>query len=239
MAEGATTRGLQSLLHRLGLHLGRYRYTLAGAREALLRGGEVDLVIDVGAHVGEYGSALRAAGYRGEILSFEPIAEHFERLQTTAAEDEGWRCLNRAAGARLEAATINVSANDGHSSSLLEMTPVHERAAPGSHRARTQAIEVVCLDEVLAERPPDNAYLKADTQGYEHEVLAGAEETLRQCRAVELELSLAPVYEGQLLIGEMIELMRGHGFVPTHVEPEFVDPASGELLQANGLFRPA
>ena len=61
MAEGATTRGLQSLLHRLGLHLGRYRYTLAGAREALLRGGEVDLVIDVGAHVGEYGSALRAA----------------------------------------------------------------------------------------------------------------------------------------------------------------------------------
>jgi FkbM family methyltransferase len=241
VTESATARRLQSLLHRLGLHLGRHRYTLAGARDALLRGGEVDLVVDVGAHAGEYGCSLRAAGYRGEILSLEPIAEHFELLLATAAGDEGWHCLNRAGGARAETATINVSANDGHSSSLLEMTPAHERAAPGSHRARTQTIEVVSLDEALSERPrpPRGAYLKADTQGYEHEVLAGAEDTLRQCRAVELELSLAPIYEGQLLIGEMIELMRGHGFVPTHFEPEFVDPTSGELLQANGLFRPA
>ena len=241
MTESATTRRLQSLLHRLGLHLGRYRYTLAGARDALLRGGEVDLVIDVGAHFGEYGRSLRAAGYRGEILSFEPIAEHYERLLSTAAGDAAWHCLNRAGGARAETATINVSANDGHSSSLLEMTATHERAAPGSHCAATQAIEVIGVDEALAERPgrPGKAYLKADTQGYEDEVLAGAKETLRRCLAVELELSLAPIYEGQALLGEMIALMRGHGFVPTHLEPEFVDPASGELLQVNGLFRPA
>lgn len=241
MSESTATNRLQSLFHRFGLHLGRYRYTLAGARDALLRGGEVDLVLDVGAHFGEYGRSLRAAGYRGEILSFEPIAEHFERLRQAAAGDEAWHCLNRAGGAGAETATINVSANDGHSSSLLEMTATHERAAPGSHSARVQEIEVVGVDEALAERsqPPRDPYLKADTQGYEHEVLAGAKETLRQCRAVELELSLAPIYEGQLLIGEMIELMRGHGFVPTHVEPEFVDPGSGELLCVNGLFQPA
>jgi hypothetical protein len=55
---------------------------------------------------------------------------------------------------------------------------------------------------------------------------------------VELEMSLTPLYEGQLLIGETIELMRGHGFAPTHLEPEFIDPHSGELLQVNGLFQP-
>jgi len=231
---------LQSGLHRIGLHLGRHRYTLEGARDAMLRS-EVELVVDVGAHEGEYGSSLRAAGYRGEILSFEPIAEHFERLQATAAGDSGWHCLHRAGGARAETATINVSANDGHSSSLLEMTPTHEQAAPGSQRARTQQIEIVSVDEALSERPKQarQIYLKADTQGFEHEVLAGATETLKECRAVELELSLTPIYEGQLLLGEMIELMRGKGFRPTHLEPEFVDPHSGELLCVNGLFQPA
>lgn len=231
---------LQSLFHRFGLHLGRHRYTLEGARDTLLRS-EVDLVIDVGAHVGEYGSSLRAAGYRGEMLSFEPISEHFERLQGRASGDDAWGCLNRAGGARTETATINVSANDGHSSSLLEMTPAHEQAAPGSHRSRTQTVEVISVDEALAERPeqPHHVYLKADTQGYEHEVLDGATETLRYCRAVELELSLTPIYRDQMLLGEMIELMRGKGFRPTHLEPEFIDPHSGELLCVNGLFQPA
>jgi FkbM family methyltransferase len=235
------TERLQSLFHRAGVHVGRHRYTLAGAREALLRSGDVELVVDVGAHEGEYGNSLRAAGYRGEILSFEPVARHFERLLAAAAGDTAWVCLNQGAGANTETATINISANDGHSSSLLGMTETHERAAPGSHYEGTQTIELITVDEALQEHAAQTpaAYLKADTQGYEHEVLAGAAQTLRHCLAVELELSLTPIYEGQLLLGEMIELMRARGFRPTHLEPEFVDPLSGELLCVNGLFQPA
>lgn len=240
MPPNAMTHRMQSLFHRLGLHVGRRRYTLAGAREALLRSG-IQLVIDVGAHEGEYGGCLRVAGYRGEILSFEPVADHFEQLLATSAGDSTWHCLNRGGGAHTETATINVSANDGHSSSLLGMTDVHRQAAPGSHYAGTQTIELITVDEALRGRPEPSraAYLKADTQGYEHEVLAGAKETLPHCLAVELELSLTPIYEGQLLLGEMIELMREAGFRPTHLEPEFVDPNSGELLCVNGLFQPA
>ncbi len=236
----STTERLQSLFHRAGIHVGRHRYTLPGARQALLGGGEVELVIDVGAHEGEYGNSLRTAGYRGEILSLEPVARHFELLLAATTGDSAWDCLNRGGGARTETATINISANDGHSSSLLGMTEVHEQAAPGSHYEGTQTIELITVDEALRERAAQSrpAYLKADTQGYEHEVLAGASETLVNCLAVELELSLAPIYEGQLLIGEMIELMRDKGFRPTHLEPEFVDPQSGELLQVNGLFQP-
>jgi FkbM family methyltransferase len=239
--QNAMTNRLQSLFHGLGLHIGRRRYTLAGAREAILKSGDVDLVIDVGAHQGEYGGSLRATGYRGEILSFEPVANHFQQLLSASAGDDAWHCLNRAGGARAETATINVSANEGHSSSLLGMTEVHEQAAPGSHYASTQTIEVIPVDEALRDRPERAraTYLKADTQGYEHEVLAGAAETLQHCAAVELELSLTPIYEDQLLLGEMIEMMRGKGFRPTHLEPEFVDPNSGELLCVNGLFRPA
>ena len=230
---------LKRTLTRVDIHARRHRHTLAGAREAILRGGEVDLVIDVGAHAGEYGKSLRASGYRGEIVSFEPVARQFERLLAVTSGDSAWQCHNRAAGGRAETAEINVSGNDGFSSSLLEMEDTHQQAVSASRYERTEKIEVARLDDELDEFPAATrrAYLKIDTQGFEHEVIAGAAEVLAGCLAVELELSLTPLYEGQLLIGEMIELMRSKGFLPTHLEPEFVNPNNGELLQVNGLFR--
>jgi FkbM family methyltransferase len=228
------------LLKRFDLNIGRHRHTLAGAREDLLRNGGVELVVDVGAHAGEYGQALRASGYGGSIVSFEPIRSLFERLVAASSGDDAWKCHNRGAGSHSGTATINVSANDGFSSSLLTMNEAHERAVRESHYGGSEAIELVTIDEALADRKPASrsVYLKVDAQGYEHEVLAGAIGTLRCCRGVELELSLTTLYEGQLLIGETIELMRQHGFHPTQLEPEFVDPQSGELLQVNGLFQP-
>ncbi|MDX6602822.1 MAG: hypothetical protein QOF13_2024 [Solirubrobacterales bacterium] len=232
---------LKRTLTRLDVHAGRHRNTLAGTREAILRNGGVDLVIDVGAHAGEYGTALRASRYKGEIASFEPVARQFERLLSAAAGDPSWACHNRAAGGRAGTAEINVSGNDGFSSSLLAMAKAHQLAVTDSRYERTEKIQIARLDDELAgfSAATRHAYLKVDTQGFEHEVIAGASAVLPGCAAVELELSLTPLYEGQLLIGEMIELMRSRGFHPTHLEPEFVDPESGELLQVNGLFRPS
>ncbi|HEU4945375.1 MAG TPA: FkbM family methyltransferase [Solirubrobacterales bacterium] len=243
MAGGGSTERLKSrakrLLRRLDIHAGRHRNTLGGARAAILADDRLDLVIDVGAHAGEYGSALRADGYRGRIVSFEPVGSQFARLSAAAAGDDAWECRNRAAGGKAETATINISGNDGFSSSLLAMNEAHERAVGESRYQRSETIEVVSLDGELADfdRSRRHAYLKVDTQGFEHEVIRGGGGVLAGCLAVELELSLTPLYEGQLLVGEMIALMREHGFRPTHLEPEFVDPANGELLQLNGLFQ--
>jgi FkbM family methyltransferase len=230
---------LKRMLERLDVHAGRHKHTLAGAREALLRKGSVELVIDVGAHAGEYGTALRVHGYAGAIVSFEPVGRQFKRLLAASAGDPSWECQNRAGGERAEKATINISGNDGFSSSLLAMEQAHERAVGDSRYESSEEIEVVSLDEALHDRHPTGrtSYLKVDTQGYEDKVLCGAPNTLQHCLAVELELSLTPLYENQPLIGEMIELMRGRGFHPTHLEPEFNDPRSGELLQVNGLFQ--
>ena len=244
MASESTSRKtaarLKRALGRLDIHAGRHRHTLAGTREAMLKSGEISLVIDVGAHAGEYGSGLRNCGYRGQIVSFEPVGGQFDQLLKAAAGDAAWECRNRAAGAQRGTASINVSGNEGFSSSLLEMEEAHRQAVADSRYERTETVEIARLDDELADLPasPRSAYLKIDTQGFEHEVLAGARSALCACRAVELELSLTPLYEGQLLIGEMIEQMRNLGFAPTHLEPEFVDPHSGELLQVNGLFQP-
>ncbi len=56
-------------------------------RERLMSWRQIDLVIDVGANSGQYGGALRAAGYGGRILSFEPLAEAFAMLSERCLED--------------------------------------------------------------------------------------------------------------------------------------------------------
>jgi FkbM family methyltransferase len=238
--SNSATKAIRRLLERFEVQVGHRRHTLAGARERLLREAGVELAIDVGAHTGEYGRALRAHGYAGAIVSFEPVRSHFERLAAATADDGAWECRNLGVGADAASATINVSGNDGFSSSLLAMNESHERAVVESRYEGTETIELVSLDQALPAREhfSQPAYLKIDAQGYEHEVLDGAENTLRRCRGVELELSLTALYDGQALIGETIELMRQRGFRPTHLEPEFIDPGSGELLQVNGLFQP-
>ena len=90
-------------------------------------------------------------------------------------------------------------------------------------------------EEVL--KPGDRAFLKIDTQGYEHEVLAGAEESLVQVAALELELSLVRLYEGQRRLPQLLEEVEELGFSLVGVANGFADPVSRELLQIDALFR--
>jgi hypothetical protein len=78
--------------------------------------------------------------------------------------------------------------------------------------------------------------LKIDTQGYEMAVLRGAEKMLPRLAGVQLELSLAPLYEGQTLYLELIDWLRARGFDLWSVIPGFVDPSSGRMLQFDGVF---
>jgi hypothetical protein len=78
--------------------------------------------------------------------------------------------------------------------------------------------------------------VKVDTQGSELAVLAGAGDEMDRVLGFQLELSLVPLYESQPLIDELIGAARAMGFRPVAMEPDFFDPATGELLQADGIF---
>ena len=45
---------------------------------------DVNLVLDVGANTGQFGSLLRGCGYNGDIFSFEPTKESFDLLSLRA-----------------------------------------------------------------------------------------------------------------------------------------------------------
>jgi FkbM family methyltransferase len=208
------------------------RRSLAG----LLRQEQINLVLDVGANTGQFVEELRAAGYRGRIVSFEPLASAHERLRKHAEGDPNWTVADRTAiGAESGSVDIHVSKNSV-SSSILDMLPSHFQADPQSRYLETETVPVKRLDDLISVAPTDRALLKLDVQGYERQVLDGAMRVLADCRAVISEMSLVPMYDGELRAREMWDLLAAQHFEPWSLETCFRNPETGRVLQLDGLF---
>jgi FkbM family methyltransferase len=206
-------------------------------RGKLLAHHRITTVFDVGANVGQYASELRAMGYEGRIVSFEPLAAAFHKLERKAATDADWVALHLALGETDDVRTINVSANS-QSSSLLEMLPRHVTVTPHAQYQSTEETRVAQLDSIFDDhvRHDDRVFVKLDVQGYERFVLAGATRSLPRIRGIQLEMSLVPLYRGEANYLELISDLTAGGFQLMAIEPVLRDPSSGQLLAIDGVF---
>ena len=208
-----------------------------GQRMRMLRHHGVNVVLDVGANEGQYGKELRLARYRGRIVSFEPLAAPFARLEEAARKDPAWDAVRLALGDADGEATINVSANSV-SSSFLPVLPAHTEAAAGSAIAGVESVAVRRLDGVFDQyvRAGEVAFLKLDVQGYELRALAGAAGVIDRITGIQAEMSLVPLYEGAPLLTDILAWAAEHGFSLVGLEAGFADPTTGRLMQADGIF---
>ena len=203
----------------------------------LMHNERIDLLLDVGANAGQYGQGMRGAGYRGRIVSFEPLADAHQRLTSVAAEDPAWETRRLALGEQDGTAQINVAGNS-LSSSLLPMRERHLQAAPEAAFVRTEEVPTARLDSIWDEvtAGDERPWLKLDVQGFELHVLLGASDCLDRVRAVEAELSLVPLYEGDTPWRELIDWLGERGFSLAGIEAGFVDPKTRRMLQFDGIF---
>ncbi|MBI1180131.1 MAG: FkbM family methyltransferase [Alphaproteobacteria bacterium] len=152
---------------------------------------DVDCVIDVGANRGQFARELRGIGYRGRIVSFEPIGSEFAIMERAFADDPHWRGLRMALGREETTLPIRVAAMSVMSSFLTERG--------GRAAERTEEVTVGRLDRLfpsLVEGLADpRVFLKLDTQGFDLEVFAGAAGCLDHIAGLQAELSVQPLYE--------------------------------------------
>jgi len=198
----------------------------------------VNLVFDIGANAGQYGQFLREIGYAGRIVSFEPLPEPWKELKERSEQDPLWEVAPRTAiGDRDGETEIHVSANS-FSSSVLPMLDAHLDAEPGSGYIGSVLVPIRRLDSLATEflREDSVLFIKIDTQGFESQVLDGADGLLKRTVGLQLELSLTPLYEGQLLYTDLTLRMRMLGFEAWDLAPVFLDARSGRLLQVDVTF---
>lgn len=188
----------------------------------------INCVLDIGAREGDFALSLRKAGYRGHIISFEPVYQSYRILERRTKRDPRWNCHKIALGSANSLGDMNVT-GDTHFCSFL--TPNHYCLRQFGRAAAVQRVEHVSirrLDSIFDEVVPDPAtarvYLKIDTQGWDNKVLRGAARCAK-ILALQCEMAVQPIYSGVPRMSQSIELLSRLGFVPSAFFPVNHDSA--------------
>lgn len=198
-------------------------------------GSDFATVLDVGGHHGQFTLYALERFPRARIVTFEPQADGAELIARVTSGEDRVRIENYALGPEPGEAELNISKRSD-SSSLLPIGEGQTTAFPGTEAASTETIKVETLDNLLPDPPARPALLKIDVQGFELGVLQGAERTLASIDEIFVECSFVELYEGQPLIGQIIEHLTARGFSLAGVFGVSYD-ANGRCLQTDCLFR--
>jgi len=170
---------------------------------------DAPLVVDAGANRGQSIERFRRGFARPVIHAFEPGRETFAELQRRCATLPGVQFNNVALGSRPGSRTFLHNRSDEMSSFLQPSSD-----AWGEVSSR-YPVEVTTVDDYCASRGIERiTILKSDTQGFDLEVLKGAERMFSR-RAVDLvftEIIFSEMYEGAPRFDEIYAFLADRGF---------------------------
>ena len=177
----------------------------------------VDCVFDVGANDGQYATQLRKkVGYKGLIISFEPIPESAQIIREKSKNDPRWIVEECALSTSDGHHTFHVMA-DSQFSSLSN--PRHDETSlflNSNKTVRDIVVKTETLDTAFGrlaeiysfERP----FLKMDTQGYDLEVVEHGKNVLHKFLGLQSELAIRKLYENSIGFRDAISRYEQLGF---------------------------
>ena len=191
---------------------GQFEPASARAYRQLLR--PADTVLDIGANVGAHTLPLaQAIGPGGKLIAFEPTRYAYEKLLANIE-------LNPQLAQRITAEQIALG-RKAESEYHAELYASWDLAQAGDRhpkhrglRKATTGASMYRLDSFLAERGIEKVdFIKIDVDGYECDVLCGAEQTLGRWQPT-LLVELAPyVLEDRgSSLDEYLRILTSHGY---------------------------
>jgi FkbM family methyltransferase len=183
-----------------------------------LRKMEINCVLDVGACTGAYAQELRQLGYRGNIISFEPVPTSFQILRRNMEGDPHWQGQNCGLSDATQVTTIQTYSVPEFNSLLRLREDAGNAYHVDSGQPHPVEIQLQRLDEVLPDLvkniPAPRVYLKIDTQGHDLGVLRGATGVLDKVVGIQSEMSVVPLYDEMPTMSDSLLAFRGCGYVP-------------------------
>ena len=231
-------KNLKFLIRKIGFDVERYGISASSdfRLNHYLRLKKIDNVLDVGANIGQYAHKLRKIGYKGFIMSFEPLTEAFQILQKCSQKDRYWKVYNFGLGDIETSEKINISKNS-FSSSILDMEQEHLNADLNSKYISSEEIIVKRADNLEGQNLESfkNIFLKIDTQGYEDRILNGIDKIQSKIKGIEVEMSFYPMYKNQMNFEDLLKKIKEMNYELWDLTRNFSDK-NGKILQANGVF---
>lgn len=179
----------------------------------LFRHHSINVVLDVGANSGQYRDFLRdRVGFAGVIHSFEPQPLLSQVMQEASKKDGRWHVHGCALGSKSADMTLHVAARDTFSSFREPEVDGSPQFASSVAVSSDIVVPVCRLDDLTLEGMDGAIYLKCDTQGFDLEVIKGAERTLKRIRAMQFELAFRPLYAGVPPYQEVLAYVGDQGF---------------------------
>lgn len=200
----------------------------------------VDCVFDVGAHKGAYAHWLRdEVGFKGHIVSFEPIPRRVADLRRLADADPLWHIMPVALSRELGTAEFHVMASDAFSSFLKPDTSQPERYEESNKVSETIQVTVRTVadswKELSARLQVSRLYLKMDTQGFDLEVFDGAAPVLDAIVGLQSEMAFRKIYAGSAGFEQALARFQAAGFRLCMLHPISLDENLA-MIEADGLF---
>jgi len=215
-----------------GVHVGEF----LKINQPWIRKSGVRTVIDVGAHCGEFSTAIRAVLPTVQIYAFEPLSDSYKKLRTKIHEEAGSRAFQVALGEE-RGEIMFWRSRFSKSSSVLPMADLHKLEFPWSSELIPVSTRIATLDDFLPHiELGRKVLLNLDVQGYEDRVIRGGTTLLRKVDYVLAEVSFRPLYEGQASFDDVYELLKGLGFSYLGNVDQLLSSTDRSVLQADALF---
>jgi FkbM family methyltransferase len=195
---------------------------------SLLRYLDIDLLLDVGANVGQTHDKFRLAGYHGSMISFEPHPDCFGQLQNRPDKYRNWLRLNLALGPTDADQQLHFGPTSQQTSLLTS-----------ADSSGSVSIRVRALDNLWPELNLDryqNVFLKTDAEGFDFQVLQGAKKHFSRIAGGMMELRPVPEYDAESPMHEVLNFLSQHDFAICRIDADTLIRDTGVCASFNVTF---
>jgi FkbM family methyltransferase len=193
-------------------------------------------VLDVGANVGSFTKMISVILDNINIYAFEPLPDCYTTLIKNTEHLENVTCLNCALGDTNSEGSIYHN-EFSPSSSLLKMKELHKEIFPQTKNAINENIRIRELDSFDNEiNWTRKILLKIDVQGFEMNVLKGADSSLKKIDIIIVEILFVELYENQTRFDDIYKFLYERNFSYKGNFNQVADTKTGRIIYADAIF---
>jgi FkbM family methyltransferase len=194
------------------------------------RGFQPKQVFDVGAYKGDFARICLHLWPNTEICCFEALEHRVLQLQAMAAQQSSIKVFPTLLGSTI---SDKVALHQAETASSVLTEHISQEFPVAFYPMQT--VDQIVQDHFSGHAPD---LLKLDVQGYEMEVLKGAERTLPQIQAILAEVSLLDIHQNVPLIAELLTWLNDRDWVAYDICGLTRRPLDNALWQTDMIFVP-